>query len=122
MNEHEIIEALTESGALLNGHFRLSSGLHSPQYLQYMAMAHFVTNQIVFNITILFVLPAIERSNFLALSWNPSCSVCRKTIGLQRRHRRCEFLASARIAVRPIVFRIDKAKIWRRFFRATRCK
>lgn len=34
MNEHEIVEALTESGALLNGHFRLSSGLHSPQYLQ----------------------------------------------------------------------------------------
>ena len=34
MNEHEIIETLTESGALLNGHFRLSSGLHSPQYLQ----------------------------------------------------------------------------------------
>lgn len=34
MNETKIIEALTESGALLNGHFRLSSGLHSPQYLQ----------------------------------------------------------------------------------------
>ncbi len=34
MNEHEVVEALTESGALLDGHFRLSSGLHSPQYLQ----------------------------------------------------------------------------------------
>ncbi len=34
MTEHEIVDALTESGALLSGHFRLSSGLHSPQYLQ----------------------------------------------------------------------------------------
>jgi len=34
VTEQEIIELLTESGALLDGHFRLSSGLHSPQYLQ----------------------------------------------------------------------------------------
>ncbi|MGD8816059.1 MAG: orotate phosphoribosyltransferase [Acidobacteriota bacterium] len=34
MTEQEIIELLTESRALLDGHFRLSSGLHSPQYLQ----------------------------------------------------------------------------------------
>jgi orotate phosphoribosyltransferase len=34
VTEQEIIELLTESRALLDGHFRLSSGLHSPQYLQ----------------------------------------------------------------------------------------
>lgn len=34
MSEQEIIELLTESGALLEGHFRLSSGLHSARYLQ----------------------------------------------------------------------------------------
>lgn len=34
MTEQEIIELLTESGALLDGHFRLSSGLHSGRYLQ----------------------------------------------------------------------------------------
>jgi len=34
VSEQEIIELLTESGALLDGHFRLSSGLHSGQYLQ----------------------------------------------------------------------------------------
>jgi orotate phosphoribosyltransferase len=34
MTDQEIIELLTESGALLEGHFRLSSGLHSARYLQ----------------------------------------------------------------------------------------
>lgn len=34
MSEQEIIELLTKSGALLDGHFRLSSGLHSGRYLQ----------------------------------------------------------------------------------------
>lgn len=34
MTDQEIIELLTESGALLDGHFRLSSGLHSGRYLQ----------------------------------------------------------------------------------------
>ena len=34
MTGAQIIELLTESGALLDGHFRLSSGLHSGQYLQ----------------------------------------------------------------------------------------
>ncbi|MCH7823722.1 MAG: orotate phosphoribosyltransferase [Acidobacteria bacterium] len=34
MTDQEIIELLTESGALMDGHFRLSSGLHSAQYLQ----------------------------------------------------------------------------------------
>ena len=34
MTDQEIVETLTESGALLEGHFRLSSGLHSPRYLQ----------------------------------------------------------------------------------------
>jgi orotate phosphoribosyltransferase len=30
----EIVDLLREAGALLTGHFRLSSGLHSPEYLQ----------------------------------------------------------------------------------------
>ena len=30
----EYLEAFRESGALLEGHFLLSSGLHSPKYLQ----------------------------------------------------------------------------------------
>lgn len=34
MTDQQVIEVLTESGALLDGHFRLSSGLHSAQYLQ----------------------------------------------------------------------------------------
>ena len=34
MTDQEIIELLAESGALMDGHFRLSSGLHSAQYLQ----------------------------------------------------------------------------------------
>jgi len=34
MNPTEIAEVLSNANALLNGHFRLSSGLHSPQYLQ----------------------------------------------------------------------------------------
>ena len=34
MNQTEIAEVLSNANALLNGHFRLSSGLHSPQYLQ----------------------------------------------------------------------------------------
>lgn len=34
MNENEITDLLREAGALLHGHFKLSSGLHSPEYLQ----------------------------------------------------------------------------------------
>ncbi|HEX9700644.1 MAG TPA: orotate phosphoribosyltransferase [Acidobacteriota bacterium] len=34
MTENAIVELLREVGALLSGHFKLSSGLHSPQYLQ----------------------------------------------------------------------------------------
>jgi orotate phosphoribosyltransferase len=34
MNQAEIAELLSNANALLNGHFKLSSGLHSPQYLQ----------------------------------------------------------------------------------------
>ena len=34
LSDQQIIELLTESGALLEGHFRLSSGLHSGRYLQ----------------------------------------------------------------------------------------
>lgn len=34
MTDRQTIELLTEAGALLDGHFRLSSGLHSPRYLQ----------------------------------------------------------------------------------------
>jgi orotate phosphoribosyltransferase len=34
MTDRQVIELLTESRALLDGHFRLSSGLHSAQYLQ----------------------------------------------------------------------------------------
>jgi orotate phosphoribosyltransferase len=34
MKDQEIIRLLTDSGALMDGHFQLSSGLHSPQYLQ----------------------------------------------------------------------------------------
>tara|TARA_Y100001968_G_C19430418_1_gene756699 strand:- start:1226 stop:1807 length:582 start_codon:yes stop_codon:yes gene_type:complete len=34
MNEKELIEDLIDCGALLEGHFILSSGLHSTQYLQ----------------------------------------------------------------------------------------
>jgi orotate phosphoribosyltransferase len=35
IKEQEIIEILKNTGALLTGHFKLSSGLHSGQYLQY---------------------------------------------------------------------------------------
>jgi orotate phosphoribosyltransferase len=34
MTEHDVLELMTETGALLDGHFKLSSGLHSPRYLQ----------------------------------------------------------------------------------------
>lgn len=34
MNSDQILEQFKESDALLDGHFILSSGLHSPQYLQ----------------------------------------------------------------------------------------
>lgn len=34
MNEKEILEIFKKTGAILTGHFRLSSGLHSGQYLQ----------------------------------------------------------------------------------------
>jgi len=34
MNPDKILEHFTDSGALLDGHFLLSSGLHSPKYLQ----------------------------------------------------------------------------------------
>ena len=34
MNESDVLMMFRQSGALLDGHFRLSSGLHSPGYLQ----------------------------------------------------------------------------------------
>lgn len=34
MNESDLLSLFRRSGALLEGHFRLSSGLHSPGYLQ----------------------------------------------------------------------------------------
>lgn len=34
MNHDELIALFRQSGALLEGHFRLTSGLHSPRYLQ----------------------------------------------------------------------------------------
>lgn len=34
MNREEVIERFRRTGALLEGHFVLTSGLHSPQYLQ----------------------------------------------------------------------------------------
>lgn len=34
MTDHEVLELFRQSGALLDGHFRLSSGLHSDRYLQ----------------------------------------------------------------------------------------
>ena len=34
MTSKEVLDRFTQSGALLEGHFRLSSGLHSPNYLQ----------------------------------------------------------------------------------------
>ena len=34
MNDIDVLRLFRESGALLEGHFRLSSGLHSPGYLQ----------------------------------------------------------------------------------------
>ncbi len=34
MNDTDVLRLFRESGALLEGHFRLSSGLHSPGYLQ----------------------------------------------------------------------------------------
>jgi orotate phosphoribosyltransferase len=34
MNQTEVLDLFRQSGALLEGHFRLSSGLHSPGYLQ----------------------------------------------------------------------------------------
>ena len=34
MNDTDVLHVFRESGALLEGHFRLSSGLHSPGYLQ----------------------------------------------------------------------------------------
>lgn len=34
LNEREVLSLLQGAGALLKGHFQLSSGLHSPQYVQ----------------------------------------------------------------------------------------
>ena len=34
MTEHEILQVFRETGALLEGHFILRSGLHSRQYFQ----------------------------------------------------------------------------------------
>jgi orotate phosphoribosyltransferase len=34
MTEIDVLDLMTEAGALLDGHFKLSSGLHSPRYLQ----------------------------------------------------------------------------------------
>ncbi|MEO6235829.1 MAG: orotate phosphoribosyltransferase [Vicinamibacterales bacterium] len=34
MTDHEVLELFRQAGALLDGHFRLSSGLHSDRYLQ----------------------------------------------------------------------------------------
>ncbi|MBA3786513.1 MAG: orotate phosphoribosyltransferase, partial [Acidobacteria bacterium] len=34
MNAEQILEQFRQTDALLEGHFILSSGLHSPQYLQ----------------------------------------------------------------------------------------
>src|SRR5262245_42985709 len=34
MNQDAVLDLFRKSGALLEGHFRLSSGLHSGQYLQ----------------------------------------------------------------------------------------
>ena len=34
MTESEVLDLFRQSGALLEGHFRLSSGLHSDRYLQ----------------------------------------------------------------------------------------
>jgi len=34
MNAEDVLRRFSELGALLDGHFRLSSGLHSPSYLQ----------------------------------------------------------------------------------------
>lgn len=34
LRDDDVIELLRESGALLEGHFLLSSGLHSPQHVQ----------------------------------------------------------------------------------------
>lgn len=34
MKPNEVLDRFTQLGALLHGHFRLSSGLHSPNYLQ----------------------------------------------------------------------------------------
>jgi orotate phosphoribosyltransferase len=34
MNENEVLQIFEEKGALLSGHFLLTSGLHSPRYLQ----------------------------------------------------------------------------------------
>ncbi len=34
MTQNEVLKIFEDSGALLSGHFKLSSGLHSPRYLQ----------------------------------------------------------------------------------------
>ena len=34
MTDKEVLDLFRQSGALLEGHFRLSSGLHSDRYLQ----------------------------------------------------------------------------------------
>jgi orotate phosphoribosyltransferase len=34
MNEQDVINEFKAAGAMLSGHFVLSSGLHSPTYLQ----------------------------------------------------------------------------------------
>ena len=41
MNREEILALFREKDALLEGHFRLSSGLHSPQYLQCAKMLQY---------------------------------------------------------------------------------
>ena len=40
MTEADVLTLFRRSGALLEGHFRLSSGLHSPGYLQCALVLH----------------------------------------------------------------------------------
>lgn len=53
LTEREVLEIFQKSGALLSGHFRLSSGLHSSEYLQcalvlqYPDLAEKLCNQLV---------------------------------------------------------------------------
>ena len=34
MTEQEVYDLLVETGAIMNGHFKLTSGLHSPHYVE----------------------------------------------------------------------------------------